>query len=410
MRRLLLLAAVAWTGCGSTDACDGIGGTCIGLTVKGQIQLDALEVDLSGALSGMSGLAVHASRLPITVALHIGRPVSGALRIAATARFQGVTVGAGTTTINIAAGQHVSASVFVAGVATGGTDGGADLLSGGPDLQSPREQPDLACTSLSDDPLSCGACGHSCLGGACQGGQCQPMVLASGQTGAIGIVADRTDVYWSIETPSHMVSLPLSGGAPMPFPSSPPSAALLALQGTTLYVADPASSAIWMMVLPSTVVISVAAGQSAPIGVTADAQSPANVYWTSTLNGNLSTVKVGGVARVLLKTTQPTGIAVTAGGTDLYWAASTGINHLALSGLPTPTVIVPGQSNAIGVALDEANVYWTTGSGAVMAAALDGSNLRTLAAARSMPTGIFVDATSIYWAESGSGQILRLAK
>ena len=76
-----------------------------------------------------------------------------------------------------------------------------------------------ACGTV-DDPASCGACGHSCLGGTCSAGVCQPVVLAVSQGVGVGvepyyagpraIATDDTHVYW-VAKPG-LFRVPIAGG------------------------------------------------------------------------------------------------------------------------------------------------------------------------------------------------------
>jgi hypothetical protein len=50
---------------------------------------------------------------------------------------------------------------------------------------------------LTSDPLNCGSCGHSCLGGACNDKMCQPVRVATSDGGDISSVAvSATHVFW----------------------------------------------------------------------------------------------------------------------------------------------------------------------------------------------------------------------
>ena len=65
-----------------------------------------------------------------------------------------------------------------------GSDSGSDAGS------------DANCGNTQTDPLNCGACGHSCLGGTCVNGQCQVVVLESVLTPG-GVVVDGNSVYFT---------------------------------------------------------------------------------------------------------------------------------------------------------------------------------------------------------------------
>ena len=55
---------------------------------------------------------------------------------------------------------------------------------------------DGGCGDTQSSRDSCGACGHSCLGGDCLAGVCQPVPLASVQPSAGSILVDGAFVYW----------------------------------------------------------------------------------------------------------------------------------------------------------------------------------------------------------------------
>jgi hypothetical protein len=51
---------------------------------------------------------------------------------------------------------------------------------------------------LETDPLNCGSCGHSCLGGTCNGGICQPRQVAAFDAGnePVSLTVDDDSIYW----------------------------------------------------------------------------------------------------------------------------------------------------------------------------------------------------------------------
>jgi hypothetical protein len=75
--------------------------------------------------------------------------------------------------------------------ASGGEGGDATVADG------PADGPTGdGCGDINADPLNCGACNHSCLGGGCVGGRCTPapIVLYDGSPGAITV--QQGYVYW----------------------------------------------------------------------------------------------------------------------------------------------------------------------------------------------------------------------
>jgi hypothetical protein len=60
-----------------------------------------------------------------------------------------------------------------------------------------------ACLDLHSDPLNCGACGHSCLGGGCAGGLCQPVVLA----GSVSTYTGLKSLYGLVPAGGYIIGV-----------------------------------------------------------------------------------------------------------------------------------------------------------------------------------------------------------
>jgi hypothetical protein len=52
-------------------------------------------------------------------------------------------------------------------------------------------------STVGEDPMNCGSCGHSCLGGACNSGTCGAVEVAAGQGSVSWIAVDTSSVYWT---------------------------------------------------------------------------------------------------------------------------------------------------------------------------------------------------------------------
>jgi hypothetical protein len=224
-------------------------------------------------------------------------------------------------------------------------------------------------------------------------------------------------------------------------------------QGGTIVRAAPGSSD------PASVTLAV--GQSAPIGVATDGVF---VYWTNYGSGTISRIHIrpsaGEVPTVLAQNqSNPWGIALRSG--FLYWTNSGGggavrrvslanpavVTNLATGGTPWSLAVddtsvywvdgssvrkVPvaggsavflavGQSNPVGIAVDDQHVFWSNyDGGTVMRADLDGAHLTTMASAQRHPYTMAQDALAIYWVNDQAtlacssppcgGGILKLAK
>src|SRR5436190_17418929 len=75
-------------------------------------------------------------------------------------------------------------------------DSGSDI----PEAQASDGAVDGGCiASLGTDPLHCGVCGHSCLGGACVNGRCQAQRIANTPLKPTSIAATSKGVHWITE-------------------------------------------------------------------------------------------------------------------------------------------------------------------------------------------------------------------
>ena len=134
-----MVTALAAGGCGSgaTDACKGVAGTCVSLTVQSTTvaTVDSLHIVASGALTGDQTSSGGRANLPIAVALKLPANAEGSLDMHVEGSLAGLIVGTCDTDTLVIPGQHVTAICTLMGVDTGGADmsmgGGGDDLSGG---------------------------------------------------------------------------------------------------------------------------------------------------------------------------------------------------------------------------------------------------------------------------------------
>src|SRR5262249_8294073 len=69
----------------------------------------------------------------------------------------------------------------------------ADVFEGGMD-SAPPCAPNM---DFSSDPLNCGACGRSCLGGTCVSGKCGPVEIGSDYVYRFAV--DANGVFWAFQ-------------------------------------------------------------------------------------------------------------------------------------------------------------------------------------------------------------------
>ena len=136
---MAMATALAAGGCngGTSDACKGVSGTCVSLTVQSSTvaTVDSLHIVASGALTGDQTSSGGRANLPIVVALKLPANAEGSLDLHVEGALAGLIVGTCDTDTLVIPGQHGSAICTLMGVDNGGVDmsmgGGGDDLSGG---------------------------------------------------------------------------------------------------------------------------------------------------------------------------------------------------------------------------------------------------------------------------------------
>jgi hypothetical protein len=122
-------------------------------------------------------------------------------------------------------------------------DGGSPEAALGTDGSRPPTACEMA--KLDSDPVHCGRCDHSCLGGACESGKCQPVLIgvSKGEL-VLDVAVDDKQVLWHVSNqsqsgPGHLYACSKAGcgGAP-PMSLLPEGSQIgnLAGDGVTAYV------------------------------------------------------------------------------------------------------------------------------------------------------------------------------
>jgi hypothetical protein len=261
------------------------------------------------------------------------------------------------------------------------------------------------CVDEQNDPNNCGTCGQNCSTGLnCQGGTCEPcpslMPLCDGfcvneQTdpnncGGCGATCSQQDICQS--------------GSCVPCPEGQFACANACVNEPCL--------------------ITLATGSLKAQNMAVDA---ASVYWVAWDGGNsnaysLMKVPIEGGHPVTLTTGKTVGIwgspGIALDSTKVYWLTDLSVGRGAVFdgtvmsvplGGGTPSTLVTGQDQPVGIAVDATSVYWTTlYTDMVMKALLGGGPPITVASNQSRAYGVAVDATNVYWTTYLGGTVMQM--
>ncbi len=138
------------------------------------------------------------------------------------------------------------------------------------------------------------------------------------------------------------------------------------------------------------------------------AVSSSSLYYTLT-SGSLygKTLPSGTPFSIVTDAVQTRAIAYRDG--SLFYTSGQDVRKVG-SGGGTPVIVAPNQADSYGLALDASAIYWTidNSTGAIWRS--DAGGNVAIATGQNQPTGIVVDSKAIYWVNSGSGQVMKLAK
>ncbi len=306
-----------------------------------------------------------------------------------------------------------------------------------------------ACIDTQTDKANCGTCGRSCQTGDCIAGKCQPVKIAEVQNKPWSIATDGTTLYWVNQGNQTLVGYTLASGEPISFQlnlrclqATGPLAVFggkiwWSTMGATCWVATPGTGSVTDIASlwgNSTMINGLAASsngaymvdpfdnwikssaqgtytyKSTVQGVAADS---AGVYWlegtnlvkqhdTSQLNTGTPGVLSSGIT---------TSEGITTYNSFVYFTSTDSIYRVPnLPGL-APTLLLGGQTNPSGIAVDASGIYWTNRTGGtVMRAPLTGMTATPIASSQNDPHGIALDANTVYWTNTAGGQVMKVAK
>ena len=293
-------------------------------------------------------------------------------------------------------------------------DGGADATADG--LATDDVAPmDTGCGAdvSAVDPLNCGACGHSCLGGGCDGGTCQPVTLAA-TNGLIGLALDSTFIYWADNEAGaiHKIAKALTQQGTPTVVVAAQNVQGVASDGTYLYWTNKVAAGHVMRALPTgTGLATIASNQNQPDWI---ASNGSTVAWTNQGANQVmaAPVDASNATPVQLNTTGengalPAGIAIDSA--NVYYATKNSGGGLAeavpIAGGPVSEL---GSATYVGIAVDSSNVYWTGGfSNPIVSQNTRAGTTATVkiiatGSALTCPLGIASDGANVYFIDNGT--------
>jgi hypothetical protein len=262
-------------------------------------------------------------------------------------------------------------------------------------LDAPNPNPNPCGAVLATDPQNCGTCGHSCLGGACVAGRCAPIVLASNEVSACAIAVDATTIYIAQQNSGKLRKLPINGGTVTDLHSTGKAPHDLVLDGDRLYWGDQ-EKAGWVGLSGAAMGMVKGSPGAGMFGARAIAKTTNGLY--SLANDNVNYFKradltqMNGSIGVL---NGQASIATTA--THVYWV-SDGAVHRAPIGAQQAEAGNVLNVNATSLATDSTHIYWTAGA-QVARAKLSDFIPEMVSTTESNARSIAVDASGVYWAD-----------
>jgi hypothetical protein len=300
----------------------------------------------------------------------------------------------------------------------------------------------LTCdAAFATDPLNCGSCGHSCLGGACTKSECQPVLVDddSTNTSPYDLAIDENILYFTNA----------SQNAPLSVRSIDKTSVNKGIGATDLLVALTVTP--YEIATTGTSVLFAGYGQADNGGkiekcTTTGCTSPPMISGfdsyaiatdgTTVVYGDKFTPEDGGNEVYTVKKTTLGFAASTTMMTfpsEVFWLkiysgdvyvgvdafdAPGGVYKCPLTGCTTPIQLSAVEPNELYVVND--TVYFTSApdepsdkDGTVRSVKIDGSNPLTLASGLVVPLGVVADSSYVYFSDAGdidnggAGKLLR---
>jgi hypothetical protein len=254
---------------------------------------------------------------------------------------------------------------------------------------------------LAINALALAACGGA-GGGSDNGG---PLTLATGQTGARGLLADNTNLYWLSGTylTLSVNATSRTGGAIHTLgmvTSYERSDSRLTADGGFLYCSSGTAVTAFPLAGGNPVVLATPTDPSIQAFTDTIAADNVNLYWFTHEDSRPSNLlilpKTGGTAMTLVSGLDSPRSLGFAGG-KVFWATSSGVMVMPAGGGAFVTIADDNASNLVS---DGTNLYWLSGWN-IKWMRLTESASTTLLASDGTISSLAVGGSSLYWVQDG---------
>jgi len=261
--------------------------------------------------------------------------------------------------------------------------------------------------SVTNDPLHCGSCGHSCLPGGCGAGSCLAYAIAAAQSNPLAIDLDAASLYWAnggTGGPDGEVvrSDKTPGATPTILASGRVSPVGLVVAAGVVYWAEKGHSGqsdggLWAVPSAGGAPVAVATSVAYPLGIAADAN---NLYWTAHEGAAVYAAPLGGGPPTQLGAV-PGPRRITVDATHAYVTQLNGtLSRIPLGG-GSVDVLAAGLNDPWGLVVDATNAYVRLASGTLVSVPLGGGATKTLAVGLDASIDVTLDGTDLLYGSQG---------